>query len=367
MTGRPSSPRARSEARALAVVLPKGVSHAHWKREMGRWQNPRIRAFLGCLRLLRDCLESNFAILHCSPTRLMELFARVRQVADLLRGDVALLLDGRSQIPELDSSREAVQANLRHLEQTLLRELDSFPEQLPDHRHDDARRFLCVAVGQLHRFLQDSFGSLMASDPRARHDADYYLSKQFPRDVEEAEWLYDSVTRLEGVLRAYGVERETLLAEMLQRLIREQRIPPRAEWTDVAGFLDRLVNDLTPKLKDVTALKGIRMEELELITQYATEIQTVSRIVSELYESSVDALNNLQVAGEPTPLPNRPRQPADTLHFVLCERLTPQLRALEDYLRDLAIFVPLWRRGVSQRRALLLNQTGEAEANRAGS
>lgn len=124
------------------LKLPAGVTEADWTREMGRWQNPRIRAFLGCLRLMRDVLESNFAILHCSPTRLLDMLATVRRVAAVLRGDIALLLDGPSLIPELDASRKSARANLRHLEQSLLQDLDSFPEELPKERHDEARRFL---------------------------------------------------------------------------------------------------------------------------------------------------------------------------------------------------------------------------------
>jgi hypothetical protein len=43
--------------------------------------------------------------------------------------------------------------------------------------------------------------------------------------------------------------------------------------------------------------------------------------------------------------------------------MVPQLRSLDDYLRDLGIFVPLWRRDITQRRALLLRLA----AMRAGS
>jgi hypothetical protein len=192
------------------VRLPKGVTKAAWAREMGRWQNPRIRAFLGTHRILGDVLESNFAILHCSPKRLLEMLVTVRRVAELLRTDITLLLDGPSLIPDLESSRLAVRANLNHIDQTLLKQLDSFPEHTPASRHDELRRFLCVAIGQLHRFLQDSFGGLVSADPRATHDADYYLSKEFPRDIEEAEWLFDSVTRLEHHLRELDRDRPRL-------------------------------------------------------------------------------------------------------------------------------------------------------------
>jgi hypothetical protein len=339
----------------LVAVLPRGVTQADWAREMGRWQNPRIKAFLGCLQMIQQVLESNFAILHCSPSRLQEMLDRAREVAGALQGDIALLLNGASRIPELEASRLAVRANLRHIEQTLLAELDAYPDQIPHDRLGDLRKFMCVAVGQLHRFLQDSFGSLMAADPRARHDADYYLSRQFPRDVEEAEWLYESVTRLEESTLVLDAKRRTLLTETLQRISRERRIPSRAEWADTGAYLESLVSDFAPSLKEVTALKGIRLEELDLLTNYAHEIPTVSRIIAELYESSLGAIEKLRAEHNATAVADPLAKAAlKALHDTLCDRLLPQIRSLDDYLRDLTIFIPLWRRGISQRRALLL-------------
>jgi hypothetical protein len=342
------------------VRLPKGVTKAAWAREMGRWQNPRIRAFLGTHRILGDVLESNFAILHCSPKRLLEMLVTVRRVAELLRTDITLLLDGPSLIPDLESSRLAVRANLNHIDQTLLKQLDSFPEHTPASRHDELRRFLCVAIGQLHRFLQDSFGGLVSADPRATHDADYYLSKEFPRDIEEAEWLFDSVTRLEHHLRELDRDRPRLVVDVRRALQKEHRVPSREAWAETDCYLERLVTELTPRLREVISLRGIRIEELELLDHYSTEIPTICRILAELHESSCDALGDS--TADHVSASTEARDPL-LLHRKLCDRMVPQLRSLDDYLRDLGIFVPLWRRDITQRRALLLRLA----AMRAGS
>lgn len=343
-----------------AVRLPKGVTKAAWAREMGRWQNPRIRAFLGTHRILRDVLESNFAILHCSPKRVLEMLSTVRQVADLLRSDIMLLLEGPSLIPDLDASRLAVRANLNHIDQTLLKQLDSFPKRVPASRHDELRRFLCVAIGQLHRFLQDSFGGLVSADPRATRDADYYLSKEFPRDIEEAEWLYDSVTRLEEHLRALDRDRPRLIVDVRQALQRESRVPSRAGWEQTELYLQRLVTELTPRLREVIALRGIRIEELELLDHYSMEIPTICRILAELHASTCEALGDPRSAHLS---PALEESQASDLHRTLCERMIPQFRALDDYLRDLGIFVPLWRRDITQRRALLLRMAGMRDSS----
>jgi hypothetical protein len=107
--------------------------------------------------------------------------------------------------------------------------------------------------------------------------------------------------------------------------------------------------------RKVTALNGIRLEELDLLTNYAHEIPTVSRIIAELYESSLGAIEKLRAEHNATAVADPLAKAAlKALHDTLCDRLLPQIRSLDDYLRDLTIFIPLWRRGISQRRALLL-------------
>ncbi|HYN20470.1 MAG TPA: hypothetical protein VE078_05890, partial [Thermoanaerobaculia bacterium] len=84
------------------ATLPEGVTALDWALERVNYQNPRIRAFLGCIRLLDGVLESNYALLHCSPERLLDIWRKVRQVADLIRNRLSPLLEVRSKIPILE-------------------------------------------------------------------------------------------------------------------------------------------------------------------------------------------------------------------------------------------------------------------------
>ena len=74
------------------VELPEGVTAADWGLERVRAQNPSIRSYLGCIRLLEEVLDSNYAILHCSPDRLLTIWRQVEQVCQLMRSE---LLPGR--------------------------------------------------------------------------------------------------------------------------------------------------------------------------------------------------------------------------------------------------------------------------------
>jgi hypothetical protein len=196
----------------------------------------------------------------------------------------------------------------------------------------------------------------MASDPRATHDADYYLSRHFPRDVEEAEWLYESICSLDRYLCELEERRDALLQEAMKRLETSKVIPDPDNCSSTDSFLDQLVSDLAPKLRELAALRAIRLEELELLTNFANEIPTEAQIVSELAESSRQAVSVIP----DDPAADHGTADTSELHRALIARLVPRMRSLDDSLRDLAIFVPVWRQGVSQRRALLFRAPAAA-------
>lgn len=190
----PTGPKQYIRVGDQQIALPDGVSVTDWGLEKVTSQNPRIRAFLGCIDLLAGVLESNYAILHCSPERLLEIWRRVRKVSEHIRGRIGPLLKVPSQIPDLEEARRSALVALEILDENVLVDLDRFPDEVAPHRLMDLRKLLCVSIGQLHSFLQDTFSQLAASDPRSGgHDADYFLSRRFAEDIEEAEWLHATV------------------------------------------------------------------------------------------------------------------------------------------------------------------------------
>ena len=56
MKKNPATAGASKAVAQQVVELPEGVSLAEWALEKVRWQNPRIRCLLGCIRLLDDVL-----------------------------------------------------------------------------------------------------------------------------------------------------------------------------------------------------------------------------------------------------------------------------------------------------------------------
>lgn len=351
------NPKQVIQAGGHLVTLPEGVTTLDWALERVNYQNPRIRAFLGCIRLLDGVLESNYALLHCSPERLLDIWRKVRQVADLIRNRLSPLLDVPSKIAALEEARQSAGSSLGMLEYQVLRRLDAFPEDVPADQLLEVRKLLCISIGQIHAFLADTFGEVMAKDPRSLHDADYFLSRRFPQDIEEAEWLHATLSRLGDYLHKLDEARQLHMTAVASRMRREETVPGRSAWLETRAFLEVLLNGLTPKLKEVLALRGVRFYEMEILDRYAFDVPNRCRMAIDLQEVAMEAIEGLK-KGTGGSRPERTQSVQDLLccHSAFSQRIAGLLTEVDKALQDLVAFIPLWLEGVEKRRALLLKR-----------
>ncbi len=345
------------------VALPEGVSITDWALERVRWQNPRIRALLLASRLLEEILDSNYAILHCSPQRLQEIWRRGREVCDVLRQEFEPLLEHASQVPELEAALVRARLAFNVISRTTLREFERLPAEPEGRDLPQLRKLLCVSIGKLQAFVQDSFCEIIAADPRSLHEADYFLSRRFPRDIEEAEWLHASVCQLAAYLREVGGEVVDHLSTLKNRLTLKGGIPDRDAWQTTARVLDELGGRLTTHLKETLALRGIRFDEMEVLDRYSSEIPSRCQTLMELHASAMeiasrafeDAQSNRRAVDECV-------NQLFSSHAVLAGRISALVGRLTDCFLDLQTFVPLWIESIQKRRALLLLRSlGEVE------
>ncbi|MEM7352969.1 MAG: hypothetical protein AAF657_19385 [Acidobacteriota bacterium] len=346
--------------------LPAGLTITDWTIEKIRWQNPRIRTFLGCIRLLGGVLESNYAILHCSPERLQEIWRKVRQVGELIRAEMAPLLRVPSRFPALEDARQRAELSLDMLSDSVLADLDQFSADVDSKQLIRVRKLLCVSIGQIHGFLQDTFGEIMASDPRSFHDADYFLSRRFPQDLEEAEWLHATVSRLWEYLEQMIASPDRRLSSLAADIAKSQALPVGQTWHEAIGFLEELINGLTPKLKEVLALRGIRFYEMEILDRYAAEIPTQCQVLMELHATGRRAIEQMKGSVNGS-LPEREQSVRDleACHAAFSGRMVGLLREIDTELQDMSAFIPIWLDGITKRRALLLKSStreGQSEA-----
>ena len=112
---------------------------------------------------------------------------------------------------------------------------------------------------------------------------------------------------------------------------------------------------MTPKLKEVLALRGIRFYEMEILDRYAVEIPTQCRILVELHATGRRTLDAMK-SGASGSLAEREQSVRDleSCHAAFAARLVELMREVDTELRDLYAFVPIWLDGITKRRALLL-------------
>jgi hypothetical protein len=345
----------RGRVTKYEVVLPEGVTAADWGLERVRVQNPSIRSYLGCLRLLEDVLDSNYAILHCSPERFVKVWRQVEQVCQLMRSELLPTLAAPSVIPCLNEARRHAEVSFRALAEATLTAMERYHDSLRGERLPEVRKLLCVSIGKIHAFLRDTFGEIVANDPRSRHDADYFLSKRFAQDIEESEWLYAAVYELDelldGVAKAVTVE----FTDLLARMRGERMIPPEPEWEQTRRLLDLLLSELIPKLKEVLSLRGIRVNDMEALEAYASSIPSDCRSLQEVYAVGRKVVEHLKRVGGST-IDGRQQRVEDLMscHRVVSGHLMELLARLHSSVRDLARQIAESKTGIEGRRALML-------------
>lgn len=342
----------------VATTLP-----LEWHLEKVRWQNPRIRVLLGSVRSLDGVLESNFAILHCSPTRLLEIWDTVRTVCSVVQTKVTRLMEQPSALPDLDEAVRNARETLTFLDGEVFAHLDHFPDRPTEQQFDELRRTLCITIGKLHGFLVDTLGKILAADPRSQHDVDYFLARKFPRDVEESEWLQTSVGRLESDLLQLNARRHVDLGSVIDTMTRSGRLPSSEAWQSLAAFLDALESEFAPKLKTIAGLRAIRFGELEVLQAHARDLPESCRVVGELYATACIVLETLTASLDRDDSRATRRVAAD-VERVLCLRIITCLRVVENELRDLATFIPLWLSSIEKRRALMLHRNDDGADDR---
>ena len=330
------------------VENSRKITPLEWAIERVRWQNPRIRVLLGTVRSLDGVLESNFAILHCSPTRLLEIWDTVRSVCSVVRTKITRLMEMPSVLPDLDKAIQNASETLTFLDSEVFAIIKPFPDRPEEKEFDELRKALCITIGKLHGFLVDMLGEILAADPRSQHDVDYFLARKFPRDVEESEWLETSVRRLENDLSQLNLRRDDDMRNVIDAIARTGQLPPPETWQRLATFLDTLESDFAPKLKSAIGLRAIRFGELEVLQAHASDLPESCRVVAELYATACAVLDTLSVSSD------EDGNHAADVERVLCSRIITWLRVVEDQLRDLATFVPLWLSSIEKRRALML-------------
>jgi hypothetical protein len=195
----------------------------------------------------------------------------------------------------------------------------------------------------------------MGADPRSHHDQDYFLSKRFRRDVEEAEWLYQSVAELNRMVQAASHDNATVLEPMVERLSSERWLPGPRSWAPVAESLRR-AEAVGGKLSAVLALHGIRFEELELLDEHSRDLPLHCHGLELLNQAAGKAVAAIK-SSVPRNAAGR-EQAVEALtacHTSFSQQMLARARKIREALMDLSAFLPIWLGNISRRRSMILN------------
>ena len=135
---------------------------------------------------------------------------------------------------------------------------------------------------------------------------------------------------------------------------------PRLAWENTAVLLEVLISGLTPKLKEVLALRGVRFHEMEILDRYAAEVPVYCRLLLELHDTGCSAVAAMQAAAADSPA-DRAQNLRDlaACNAAVSHRIVGLLVKVDKSLKDLVAFLPLWLQDIEKRRALLLRRAAE--------
>jgi len=272
-----------------------------------------------------------------------------------MRSELRPTLEEPSVIPGLGEARHHAQEEFRLLGATVLAPIERIGPSLPVERLPDARKLLCVSIGKIYAFLRDTFGEIVASDPRSRHDADYFLSRRFAQDIEESEWLYASVYELDDLLVGLTKACSAEFSDLLSRMRQERMIPSEPAWEQTRKLLNNLLEDLMPKLKEVLSLRSVRVNDMETLNAHSSSISADCRSLLEVYAVGRGVIEELKRIAGPTLDEREKRVEAlVSCHWVVSERMFELLSRLHAALRTLAEYIADSKVGIERRRSLML-------------
>jgi hypothetical protein len=361
-SGSGAEERAGVDQEGSSIDLPEGLSSFDWELEQTLVQNPRLRAYLGCIELLEQVLDSNYAILHCSPNRLLKIWRMVRKLCYAMRNELEPTLRKPSKIPALEIARQSSLEVYADLEQGVIAKIERYPHHIPSIHLAAVRRLICESLGRLYAFLRDTYGDFLAADPRSSQSADYFISARFPQDIDEAEWLYATVDRLNDYLQSVTAVWSQTAIDLISTMKRERVIPAPSVWQESIMYLNMMTQGLSSRLMEVLALRGIRFREMEVIDRNAGEVPRATRAISEVYDTSRAVVDQLKASRGDTLDARQARvESLQACHSTASIKLIDLLERIEEVIESLSTYVPQWLEEIEKRRGLGLHKTTDQD------
>ncbi len=241
-------------------------------------------------------------------------------------------------------------------------------EGLRTERSQPLREDFCAIMGEFRTFLQTGFAHIAAKDPRSTESSYQYFLREFSTEAHQAIILLKEIRELEvfiGSLRQFRVAGLPLTPENLARILRvlffakdedKRRIPSGEGWKILSAFLDKLKTDLVPRLHRVCSLDGIRFDDRNHLSAWATELtENCTRCIAQ-HEIGYGLIQEMGRIREDPEQAEIHKIHSHLVTARTCDDMQKSLHAICMTLTDSIPYVGIMKTGIERRASIFFHR-----------
>ncbi len=230
------------------------------------------------------------------------------------------------------------------------------------------REHFCTLTGELRTFLQTSFAHIASKDPRSTESSYHFFLREFANEARQAILLLKEIRDLEDFIHGlsrFNIAGLPLTPENLARILRvlfadkeeeKKRIPSGEGWRVMEAFVEKLKNDLVPRLQKVCALDGIRYEDQHFLTDWAMELTRNCTLCLAQHEIGY---NLLQEMGRLRVSPDHAATTQTYAHIVTARTCKGMQESLTEICMSLTASIPyvgIMKGGIERRASVFFHR-----------
>jgi hypothetical protein len=301
--------------------------------------------------------------LNTSLEESLSQMLRLRRTNLVARGTSDELPQGEALADLLRESQERLRATRQALDQGLAE-----VQVLREDKMRILREHFCSLLGEVRTFLQTSFAHIASKDPRSTESSYHFFLREFSKEASNALFLMRELRELEAFinnLQRFNIASLPLTPENLSRILNvllvnkeeeKKRIPSGEGWKVMASFLDKLKNELVPRLQKVCAIDGIRFEDKNFLTEWAMDLSQNCALCLAQHEIGYSLIQEMgRLRDEPSATTSRETY----AHIVTAKTCAAMQESLTEICMTLTASVPyvgIMRVGVERRASVFFHR-----------
>ncbi len=289
---------------------------------------------------------------------------RLRRTALAERGESEEMPEGEALVDLLRESHERLRSTQQALDQGVAE-----VQVLREEKLRILREHFCSLMGELRTFLQTSFAHIAAKDPRSTESSYHFFLREFSDEAHQALLLLREIRELEALinnLQSFNIAGLPLTPENLSRILRvlfvdkaeeKKHIPSGEGWKVMASFLEKLKNELVPRLQRVCAMDGIRFEDKNFLSEWAMDLSQGCALCLAQHEIGYSLTKEIgRLRGDSTELVTSRETYAHIVTAKTCKEMQESLTEICMTLTASIPYVGIMRGGIERRASVFFHR-----------